>query len=124
MSFSAIVLFSIAVAACDAPSATSVKPAVYPTSMEGRQITVRTSAGGEERKAVLVEPLRIVSPSVLAAAIRKAGYGCETVRIFEQLELDGKRLETHKADCLEYSYQVTFRKGGSHVKRWTGTIST
>ncbi len=123
MSSSAIVLFSIALAACDAPSATSVEPAAYPSGMQGRPITVRTSAGGEERRAMLVEPLRNVSLSELAAVVRKAGYGCETIRIFDQLELDGKRLEIHKADCLEYSYQVTFGNGGSHVKRWTGTIS-
>jgi hypothetical protein len=122
MSSSAIVLFSIALAACDAPSATSVEPAAYPTGMQGRPITVRTSAGGEERKAMLVEPLRNVSLSELAAAVRKAGYGCETIRIFDQLELDGKRLDVHKVDCLEYSYQVTFGNGESHVKRWTGII--
>jgi hypothetical protein len=63
-----------------------------------------------------------VSPSELAAAIREAGYGCETVRVFDQLELDGRRLDVHKVDCLEYSYQVTFRNGGSHIKRWTGMI--
>jgi hypothetical protein len=71
---------------------------------------------------MLVEPLRNVSPTELAAAIREAGYGCETVRLFDQLELDGTRLDVHKVDCLEYSYQVTFRNGGSHIKRWTGMI--
>ncbi len=120
---SAIVLFSIALAACDAPSATSVEPAAYPTSMQGRPITVRTSAGGEERRAMLVEPLRNVSLSELAAAIREAGYGCESIRVFDQLELAGQRLDIHKVDCLEYSYQVTFGNGGSHVKRWTGMIT-
>jgi len=74
-SSSAIVLFSMSLAACDAPSATSAKPAAYPTGMQGRPITVRTSAGGEERRAMLVEPLRNVSLSELAAAIREAGYG-------------------------------------------------
>jgi len=123
MSSSAIVLFSIALAACDAPSATSVEPAAYPTGMQGRPITVRTSAGGEERRAMLVEPLRNVSLSELAAAVREAGYGCETIRILEQLELDGKRLDIYKVDCLEYSYQVTFGNGESHVKRWTGMIT-
>ena len=123
MSYSAIVLFSIALAACDAPSATPVEPAAYPRGMHGRPITVRTSAGGEERRAVLVEPLRNVSLSELAAAVREAGYGCETIRIFDQLELDGKRLDIHKVDCLEYSYQVTFENGGTHVKRWTGMIT-
>jgi hypothetical protein len=124
LSSSAIVLFSIALAACDAPSATSVEPAAYPAGMQGRAITVRTSARGEERTAMLVEPLRIVSPSELAAAIREAGYGCESVRIFDQLELDGKRLDIHKVDCLEYSYQVTFGNGESHVERWTGLITS
>ena len=123
MSSSAILLFSIALAACDAPSATSVEPATYPTGMHGRPITVRMSDGGEERRAMLVEPLRNVSLSELAAAVRKAGYGCETIRIFDQLELDGKRLDIHKVDCLEYSYQVTFGNGESHVKRWTGVIT-
>lgn len=65
MSSSAIVLFSIALAACDAPLATSVDPAAYPSGLQGRPITVRTSAGGE-RRAMLVEPLRNVSPSELA----------------------------------------------------------
>ncbi len=124
MSSSAIVLFSIALAACDAPSATSVEPAAYPSGMRGTPITVRTSAGGEKRRAMLLEPLRNVSLSELAAVVRKAGYGCETIRIFDQLELDGKRLDIHKADCLEYSYQVTFGNGESHVKRWTGMIGT
>ena len=123
MSSSAIVLFSIALAACDAPSATSVEPAAYPTGMQGRPITVRTSAGGEERRAMLVEPLRNVSLSELASAVREAGYGCETIRVFDQLELDGKRLDIHKVDCLEYSYQITFGNGESHVKRWTGMIT-
>ena len=71
---------------------------------------------------MLVEPLRNVSLSELAAAVRQAGYGCETIRIFDQLELDGKRLDIHKVDCLEYSYQVTFGNGENHVKRWTGMI--
>ncbi len=124
MSSSAIVLFSITLAACDAPSATSGEPAAYPTGMQGRPITIRTSAGGEERRAILVEPLRNVSLSELAAAVRKAGYGCETIRIFDQLELDGKRLDIHKVDCLEYSYQVTFGNGESHVERWTGMIGS
>ena len=124
MSCSAIVLFSIALAACDPPSATSVEPAAYPSVMQGRPITVRTSAGGEERRAMLVEPSRNVSLSELAAVVRKAGYGCETIRIFDQLELDGKRLDIHKVDCLEYSYQVTFGNGESHVERWTGMIGT
>ena len=124
MSSSAIVLLSIALAACDAPSATSVEPAAYPSGMQGRPITVRTNAGGEERRAMLVEPLRNVSLSELAAVVRKAGYGCETIRIFDQLELDGKRLDIHKVDCLEYSYQVTFGNGESHVERWTGMIGT
>ena len=123
MIYSAIVLFSIALAACDAPSATSGEPAAYPTGMQGRPIIVRTSAGGEERTAMLVEPLRTVSFSELANAVRKAGYGCESVRVFDQLELDGKRLDIHKVDCLEYSYQVTFGSGRSHVERWTGTIA-
>ena len=121
---SAMVLFSIALAACDAPSGTSVTPAVYPTGMQGRPITVQTSPGGEKRRAMLVEPLRNVSLSELAAAVRNAGYGCETVRIFDQLELNGKRLDIHKVDCLEYSYQVIFGDGESHVKRWTGMIGT
>ena len=121
---SAIVLFNIALAACDAPSGTSAKPAVYPTGMQGSPITVQTSPGGEKRRAMLVEPLRSISLSELAAAVRDAGYGCETVRIFDQLELKGKRLDIHKVDCLEYSYQVTFRDGESHVKRWTGMIGT
>jgi len=73
---------------------------------------------------MLVEPLRNVSLSELAAAVRDAGYGCETVRIFDQLELGGKRLDIHKVDCLEYSYQITFGNGESHVKRWTGMIGT
>ena len=124
MSSSAIVLCSIALAACDAPSATSVEPPAYPTGMQGRPITVRTSAGGEERRAMLVEPLRNVSLSELAATVREAGYGCETIRIFDQLELDGKHLDIHNVDCLEYSYQVTFGKGKSNVKRWTGVIGT
>jgi hypothetical protein len=119
---SAIVLYSVALAACDAPSGTSVKPAVYPTGMQGRPITVQTSPGGEKRRAMLVEPLRNVSLSELAAAVRNAGYGCETVRIFDQLELNGKRLDIYKVDCLEYSYQVTFGDGKSHVERWTGMI--
>ena len=119
---SAIVLFSIALAACDGPSGSSVKPAVYPTGMQGRPIIVQTSPGGEKRRAMLVEPLRNVSLSELAAAVRNAGYGCETVRIFDQLELNGKRLDIHKVDCLEYSYQVTFGNGGSRIKRWTGMI--
>jgi hypothetical protein len=121
---SAIVLFNIALAACDAPSGSSVKPAVYPTGMQGRPITVQTSLGGEKRKAMWVEPLRNVSLSELAAAIRGAGYGCETVRIFDQLQLTGKRLDIHKVDSLEYSYQVTFGNGESRVKRWTGMIAT
>jgi len=124
MSSSAIVLFSIALAACDAPAATSVEPAAYPTGMQGRPITVRINAGGEERRAMLVEPLRNVSLSELAAAVREAGYGCETIRIFDQLELDGKRLDIHKVDCLEYSYQVTFGNGKSQVTRWTGIITS
>jgi len=124
MSFSAIVLFSIALAACDAPPATSVEPAAYPSGMRGTPITVRTSAEGEERRAMLVEPLRSVSLGELAAVVRKAGYGCETIRIFDQLELDGKRLDIHKVDCLEYSYQVTLGNGESHVERWTGMIGT
>ena len=74
---------------------------------------------------MLVEPLRSVSLSELAAAVRQAGYGCETIRIFDQLELDGKRLDIHKVDCLEYSYQVTFgRNGETRVTRWTGMIGT
>ena len=72
---------------------------------------------------MLVEPLRNVSLSELAAAVREAGYGCETIRIFDQLQLDGIRLDIHKVDCLEYSYQVTFGNGGSQVKRWTGMIA-
>jgi hypothetical protein len=92
--------------------------------MQGRPITVRTNAGGEERRAILVEPLRNVSLSELAAVVRNAGHGCETVRIFDQLELDGKRLDVHKVDCLEYSYQVTFGNGESRVERWTGMIGT
>ncbi len=124
MSFSAIVLFSIALVACDAPSATSGEPAAYPSGMRGTPITVRTSAGGEERRAMLVEPLRSVSLSKLAAVVRKAGYGCETIRIFDQLELDGKRLDIYKVDCLEYSYQLRLRNGESHVEHWTGMIGT
>ena len=122
ISCNAIVLFNIALAACDAPSATPENPAAYPTGMQGRPITVRTSAGGEERRATLVEPLQNVSLSGLAAAVRDAGYGCETIRIFDQLQLEGKRLDIHKVDCLEYSYQVTFGNGEIHVKRWTGMI--
>ena len=121
---SAMALLTIALAACDGPSATSVKPAVYPTGMQGRPITVQTSPGGEKRQALLVEPLQNVSLSELAAAVRNAGYGCETVRIFDQLELNGKRLDIHKVDCLEYSYQVTFGDGESQIKRWTGMIGT
>lgn len=120
---SVIGLCSIALSACDAPSTTSVEPAAYPTGMQGRPIAVRTSSGGEERKAMLVEPLRAVSLSELATAIREAGYGCESIRVFDQLELDGKRLDIHKVDCLEYSYQVTFGNGRSHVERWTGMIA-
>jgi hypothetical protein len=121
---SAIALLTIALAACDGPSGTSVKPAVYPTGMQGRPITVQTSPGGKKRQALLVEPLQNVSLSELAAAVRNAGYGCETVRIFDQLELNGKRLDIHKVDCLEYSYQVTFGNGESQIKRWTGMIGT
>ena len=120
--FIAVVLLGAALAGCDGPSASSVKPGAYPTGMEGRPIAVRTSVGGEERNATLVEPWRTVSLTELAAAVREAGYGCETVRFFDQLELDGKRLDVHKVDCLEYSYQVTFGNGRSHVERWTGII--
>ena len=122
-SSSGIVLFSIALAACDAPPAASVEPAAYPTGMQGRPIAVRTSSGGEERKAMLVEPLRTVSLSELATAIREAGYGCESIRVFDQLEFDGKRLDIHKVDCLEYSYQVTLGNGRSDIERWTGLIA-
>ena len=120
---SAIVVLSIALAACDAPSVTSAEPGTYPTGMQGKPISIRTSAAGDERSAMLVEPLRTVSLSDLAAAVRQAGYGCETIRIFDQLEVDGRRLDIHKVDCLEYSYQVTFRNGEIDVKRWTGTLS-
>ena len=72
---------------------------------------------------MLVEPLRNESLSELAAAVREAGYGCESIRVFDQLELDGKRLDIHRVGCLEYSYQVTFGNGDTHVKRWTGIIT-
>ena len=121
--FTAIALFGLSLAACNAPSDRSEAPTDYPTGMHGRPITVRTSAGGEEQRAMLVEPLRNVSLSELAAAVREAGYGCETIRLFDQLELGGKRLDVYKVDCLEYSYQVTFGNGESHVKRWTGIIT-
>lgn len=83
-------------------------------------ITIRTKAGRPEQSAFLVEPLQLISFSELAAAVRSAGYGCEAVKAFDQLEQNGKRMNVYMIQCLEYTYQATFLNGKSHIKRWTG----
>jgi hypothetical protein len=119
----AAVALILIVAGCDEGYSNDdgVKGASVPEVKEA--ITVRASPGEQPRAAFLVVPQRDFSPSDLAAAVRSAGYPCERVRRFNELEQSGKRTSIYKIDCLEYSYQYTSAGGQARIKRWTGNIS-
>jgi hypothetical protein len=98
-----------------------VEAAIVPQPKEA--ITVRTAPGDQPQAAFLVVPQGDFNPSNLAAAVRNAGYACERVRRFNQLEQNGRSTGIYKADCLEYSYQFTTAGGRSRIKRWNGILS-
>jgi hypothetical protein len=66
----------------------------------------------------IVSPGKLVPASDLAAAVRDAGYPCESVTAFGQVELNGKPLDNYKLDCGDRSYLLTWLDGGSRIKPW------
>ncbi len=87
-------------------------------------VTVRASTGEQLPAAFLVAPQRDFDPSDLADAVRNAGYPCERARRFNELEQNGKRTNIYKIDCLEYSYEFISVGGKSHIKRWSGIVTS
>ena len=71
-------------------------------------------------QAYIVPPGRLVPADELAGAVREAGYPCETVTAFGQVELNGKALDNYKLDCGSRSYLLTWLEGGSRIKPWSG----
>jgi hypothetical protein len=89
---------------------------------QGTPITMRSMAGEPEQTLYLVKPKQRASLAELAAAMREAGFRCEAMTDFRQLQQNGERMDVYKADCLSESYQVTLINGNSHIKRWTGNL--
>jgi hypothetical protein len=102
-------------------NAGTVEGAPFPESKEA--VTFRSSPDEQPQAAFLVAPQRDFNPRELAADVRNAGYPCERVRRFNELEQNGKRTSIYKIDCLEYSYEFTRRGGKSHIKRWNGIVA-
>jgi hypothetical protein len=63
------------------------------------------------------EPPRYVRLSDLAADIREAGHGCESVRSYAELERRANGVSVYKVDCLEYSYELTVIDGTGRIRR-------
>ena len=118
-----VVPAAMLIASCNSPEARaeSNSAALDPVEQKA-SITIRTMAGEPDQTAYLVEPKRYVAPGDLADALRDAGFACEAVREFKQLEQNGERMDVYKADCLNEAYQVTLINENSHIKRWTGNI--
>jgi hypothetical protein len=77
------------------------------------------TAAAVEETATIVEPHRYLRLSDLALALRKAGYSCEAVQTYRQLQQNGRPGSAYKVDCLEYSYKLTIINGRSGIERWT-----
>ena len=100
--------------ACDQPS-----PGGNSGSVPAGAVQRPPIATGVEETATVVEPHRYVRLSDLALALRKAGYSCEAVRTYKQLQQNGRGSSLYKVDCLEYSYKLTIINGRSRIERWT-----
>lgn len=97
---------AVLLAACDAtPSIGEVDG--------GAPNTIRAAQG------FIVPPGRLVLADDLAGAVRDAGYPCETVTAFGQVELNGEALDNYKLECGNRSYLLTWLEGGSRIKPWT-----
>src|SRR4051812_38525895 len=83
---------------------------------DGQQIAVRRA------QAFVISPSRVVPADELAAAVRAAGYRCESVTSLGQLELNGNGLDNYKLDCADRSYLVTWLDGGSRIKPWSAGL--
>ena len=119
----AVVPAAMLIASCNSPEVLAESNSVAPDPVEQKApITIRTMAGEPDQTAYLVEPKRHVAPSDLADALRDAGFRCEAVTEFKQLEQNGERMDVYKADCLNEAYQVTLVNGTSHIKPWSGNI--
>ena len=100
--------------ACDQPSPGGNSGSVPADAVQ--RLPVPT---GVEESATVVEPDRYVRLTDLALALRKAGYACEAVRTYKQLQQNGSGSAVYKVDCLEYSYKLTIINGRSRIERWT-----
>jgi hypothetical protein len=84
------------------------------------QQATRAPPDGEIQPAFVVPPDKLVPASDLAAAVRQAGYPCEAVVGFAQLELNGRPLDNYRIDCAGHAYLLTFLEGGSRIRPWAG----
>ena len=80
----------------------------------GRQSEIRAE------QAFVVPPGRLVPAGELAQAVRAAGYPCQSVTAFGQLEFKGKALDNFKLDCGSQAYLLTWLDGGSRIRPWPG----
>ena len=101
---SAALAFTLGLAACDRPGPTTDIDQVPPQALQ-------------QSTSALVEPHRYSSLSNLAGAIRKAGYPCEVVKSYKQVEQNDKGSAVYRIDCLEYSFLLTIINGQSRLKR-------
>lgn len=67
--------------------------------------------------ASFAEPPRYVRLSDLAADIREAGHGCESVKSYAELERKASGVIVYRVDCLEYSYELTVFNGTGQIRR-------
>ena len=119
----ALVPAAMLIGSCNSPEVSAESNSVAPDPVkQNASITIRTMAGEPDQTAYLVEPKRYVAPSDLADALRAAGFRCEAVKEFKQLEQNGERMDVYKADCLSEAYQVTLINGNSHIKPWSGNV--
>jgi hypothetical protein len=98
---------AVLLAACDAAAPIGEADERAPT-------TIRAAQG------FIVPPGRLVLADDLAGAVHDAGYPCETVTAFGQVELNGEALDNYKIDCGNRSYLLTWLEAGSRIKPWTG----
>lgn len=103
---SVVLALILMLAACGKPSPTTDIDEVPPQAVQ------RSGTS-------LVEPHRYLRLTDLAAAIRKAGYPCEVVRTYRQVEQKSEGSAVYKIDCLEYSFRLTIINGQSRIERWT-----
>lgn len=109
---SAVLAASLVLIACGKSPPDDLDDSVRPEHVQENFVT-----GKVEGAASFAEPPRYLRLNDLAADIREAGHGCESIRTYAALERPAKGTGVYKVDCLEYSYELTITNGRGQIRR-------